>query len=76
MRKGIEFIRKVIEAGVPSFMFVSDTESVGGADGGGTMCAMVGIFAFLHYIHHTRPNPITKRISAVPPYKWRDWSYI
>ena len=33
-------------------------------------------FAFLHYIHHTRPDPITKRISAVPPYKWRDVSYI
>ena len=33
-------------------------------------------FAFLHYIHHTRPDPITKRISAVPPSKWRDVSYI
>ena len=33
-------------------------------------------FAFLHYIHHTRPDPITKRISAVPPSKWRDGSYI
>ena len=34
---------------------------------------------FLHfciYIHHTRPDPITKRISAVPPSKWRDVSYI
>ena len=27
--------------------------------------------AFLHYIHHTRPDPITKRISTVPHYKWR-----
>ena len=33
-------------------------------------------FAFLHYIYHTRPDPITKRISAVPPSKWRDVSYI
>ena len=33
-------------------------------------------FAFLHYIHHTRPDPITKRISAVPNYDWRDVSYI
>ena len=33
-------------------------------------------FAFLHYIQHTRPDPITKRISAVPSSKWRDWSYI
>ena len=33
-------------------------------------------FAFLHYIYHTRPDPITKRISAVPHYEWRDWSYI
>jgi len=33
-------------------------------------------FAFLHCIHHTRPDPITKRISAVPPSKWRDVSYI
>ena len=34
---------------------------------------------FLHfciYILHTRPDPITKRFSAVPPYKWRDANYI
>ena len=42
MREGIEFIRKVDEAWVPSAVFGSDTRNVGGADGGGTMCAMVG----------------------------------
>ena len=31
---------------------------------------------FCIYILHTRPDPITKRISAVPPFKWRDVSYI
>ena len=34
---------------------------------------------FLHfciYIRHPRPDPITKRISAVPPSKWWDVSYI
>ena len=35
--------------------------------------------SFLHfciYIRHTRPDPTTKRISAVPPSKWRDVSHI
>ena len=44
-------------------------------------CGFCGVyatvaFAFLNYMHHTRPDPITKRISAVPPSKWRDVSYI
>ena len=32
-------------------------------------------FCFCSYISHTRPDPITKRISAVPPFKWRDVSH-
>ena len=31
---------------------------------------------FYSYINHTRPDPITKRVSAVPPSKWRDASHI
>ena len=34
------------------------------------------LFCFCSYIRHTRPEPITKRISAVPPFKWRDVSHI
>ena len=33
-------------------------------------------FCFCSYISHTRPDPITKRISAVPNYDWRDVSHI
>ena len=33
---------------------------------------LVNFFAFCSYIRHTRPGPITKRISAVPLFKWRD----
>ena len=29
-------------------------------------------FCFCSYISHTRPDPITKRIFAVSPFKWRD----
>ena len=33
---------------------------------------------FCIYMRHTRPDPITKRISAVPvpPFKWRDVTHI
>ena len=43
------------------------------------LSSLVHFFFFLHfciYISHTRPDPITKRVSAVPPSKWRDVSHI
>ena len=42
MGKGVEFVGKVSEAGFPSVVFGSDTKSVGGADGGGTVGTFVG----------------------------------
>ena len=42
MGKGVEFVGKVIEAGLPSVVFGSDTKSIGGADGGGTVGTFVG----------------------------------
>ena len=37
---------------------------------------ITGFLHFFIYIRHTRPDPITKRISAVPPFKWRHVSHI
>mgnify|MGYP006888604766 CR=1 FL=1 len=34
------------------------------------------LFCFCSYIRHTRPDPVTKRISVVPNYDWRDVSHI
>ena len=42
MGKGVEFVGKVSEAGFPSVVFGSDTKSVSGADGGGTVGTFVG----------------------------------
>ena len=41
MRKGIEFIGKVEKAWIPSSVFGSDTRSVGCADGGSTVGAVI-----------------------------------
>ena len=42
MGKGVEFVGKVSEAWFPGVVFGSDTKSVGGADGGGTVGTFVG----------------------------------
>ena len=41
MGKGIEFIGEVEEPWIPSLVFGSDTRSVGSADGGGTVGAVI-----------------------------------
>ena len=42
MGKGVGFVREVAEAGIPSLVFGGDTGSVGCADGGGTLGAVIG----------------------------------
>ena len=46
------------------------------ADPASSSPAPRNFFAFCSYIHHTRPDPITKRISAIPASKWWDVGHI